>query len=175
MGNYSHSGYLTGKANKNEMNISSSFDLALGNTALNLIALPTYYFTSRHKQVTKTVFSMLFDEVENCIVFSHPQFFFPFSFFVFFSFWVHNLNRKDFTQALIWFSRFLVGNSYSRYFASIGAYGAILSNYFWHFAHQIVSFFKGTKWQEASFRAIVDRVWILLSWKQASSCHWIYS
>jgi len=75
MGNYSHSGYLAGKANKNEMNISSSFDLALGNTALNLIALPTYYFTRRHKQVTKTVFSILFDEVENWIVFSHPLFF----------------------------------------------------------------------------------------------------
>lgn len=168
MGNYSHSGYLTGKANKNEMNISSSFDLALGNTALNLIALPTYYFTRRHKQVTKTVFSILFDELENCIVFSHPLFFFS-------AFLVHILNRKDFIQALIWFSRFLVGNSYSRYFASIGVYGAILSNYFWHFAHQIVSFFKGTKWQEASFRAIMDGVWILLSWKQASSCHWIYS
>lgn len=75
MGNYSHSGYLAGKANKNEMNISSSFDLALGNTALNLIALPTYYFTRRHKQVTKTAFSILFDEVENWIVFSHPLFF----------------------------------------------------------------------------------------------------
>lgn len=94
MGNYSHSGYLTGKANKNEMNISSSFDLALGNTALNLIALPTYYFTRRHKQVTKTVFSILFDELENCIVFSHPLFFFS-------PFLVHILNRKDFIQALI--------------------------------------------------------------------------
>lgn len=72
MGNYSHSVYLAGKANKNEMNISSSFDLALGNTALNLIALPTYYFTRRHKQVTKTVFSIPFDEVKNWIVFSHP-------------------------------------------------------------------------------------------------------
>lgn len=75
MGNYSHSVYLAGKANKNEMNISSSFDLALGNTALNLIALPTYYFTRRHKQVTKTVFSIPFDEVKNWIVFSHPLFF----------------------------------------------------------------------------------------------------
>lgn len=166
MGNYSHSVYLAGKANKNEMNISSSFDLALGNTALNLIAQPTYYFTRRHKQVTKTVFSIPFDEVKNWIVFSHPLFFFPF---------ILTLNRKDFIQALIWFSGFLVGNSYRRYFASVGVYGAILSNYFWHFAHQIVSFFKGTKWQEASFRAIMDRVWILLSWKQASSCHWIYS
>lgn len=74
MGNYSHSVYLAGKANKNEMNISSSFDLALGNTALNLIALPTYYFTRKHKQVTKTVFSIPFDEVKNWIVFSHPLF-----------------------------------------------------------------------------------------------------
>lgn len=93
MGNYSHSVYLAGKANKNEMNISSSFDLALGNTALNLIALPTYYFTRKHKQVTKTVFSIPFDEVKNWIVFSHPLFPPPPFILIF--------NRKDFIQALI--------------------------------------------------------------------------
>lgn len=89
MGNYSHSGYLAGKANKKEMNISSSFDLALGNTALNLIALPTYYFTRRHKQVTKTAFSILFDEVENWTVVSHPLFFscFLVLFLIFFFLW----------------------------------------------------------------------------------------
>lgn len=83
------------------MNISSSFDLALGNTALNLIALPTYYFTRRHKQVTKTVFSILFDEVENWIVFSYPFFFSCFLFFFYFFPLVYILNRKDFIQALI--------------------------------------------------------------------------
>lgn len=50
------------------MNISSSVDLALGNTALNLIALPTYYFTRTLHQITKLLlnffsFSTLSDEM----------------------------------------------------------------------------------------------------------------
>lgn len=139
MGNYSQRGYLTGKANKNEMNISSSFDLALGNAALNLIALPTYYFTEDPIKPQSFAFCFSYPNQKHFCSSTSPSSHLLCVYVLWYS--------KERILSRLWFDFLISGEKIlaADPFASDGVCGASLSNYFWHFAHQIVSFFKEMK------------------------------